>query len=356
MLRAELACRLGNFQLEASLDAPAASTLVLVGESGAGKTTVLRLLAGLVNPDRGLISVGGETWYGPDRTLAAWRRPVGYVAQDYALFPHLSVFDNVAFGLRAMGVRRAEVRLRVGAILDRFSLAEFAGRRPGQLSGGQQQRVALVRALVLEPSLLLLDEPLAALDQQTRRAVRQELRDTLRDLPCVTVLVTHSPQEALVFGDRVTVLEEGRGHQAGTRDDLLLRPRSAYVADLMGMNLFQGEIVTRTPAGLATLRTGGGEVLVVDPGEGPAELFATVSPREITLSLEHPEGSAQNVLRGPIREIIPEPPRGDRLRVALDTRPALVAEVTRPAVAALGLREGLLVFAAFKATGVVPYR
>lgn len=358
MLAAELVKQVDGFSLRVSLEAEAASTLVLVGESGAGKTTVLRLLAGLLQPDGGRIAVESAVWFDSTRgeLLPAWRRPVGYVAQDYALFPHLSVLENVAFGLRATGQTAAARARLVSAMLERLGIAALRSRRPSQLSGGQQQRVALARALVLEPRLLLLDEPLAALDLQTRKEVRQQLRQLLAELTCVTVLVTHSPVEALVFGDRVLVLEKGRGEQIGSREDLLLRPRSAYVADFMGVNLFQGVIAGRSDAGLARLRTADGEITVVDPGELESELFASVSPREITLYLEPPGGSAQNVFAGPVRELIPEPPHGERVRVSLGTRPPLVAEITRSAVEGLGLRGGVVVYAAFKASGVVPYR
>lgn len=358
MLRADLTRRLGAFQLQVSLEAEPASTLVLVGESGSGKTTVLRLLAGLLEPDEGRLILGGSTWFdsATGETLPGWRRPVGYVAQDYALFPHLSVFENVAFGCRAMGESSGSTRRRVDGILARFGLGGLASRRPADLSGGQQQRVALARALILEPALLLLDEPLSALDLKTRREVRQELRRLLSELTCISVLVTHNPVEALVFGDRVAVLEAGRASQVGTRDDLLRHPRSSHIAEFMGVNLIHGVVASRDGSGLARLKTADGDLFVVDPGELESEVFVSISPREITLHLAAPGGSAQNVFVGPVREIIPEPPDGLRVRVALGTHPPLVAEVTRPAIEALGLREGVTVYAAFKATGVLPYR
>jgi molybdate transport system ATP-binding protein len=358
VLRADFAKLLGGFQLQVSLEAEPASTLVLVGESGSGKTTVLRLLAGLLEPDSGHLALDGTTWFdaasGID--LPGWRRPVGYVAQDYALFPHLSVFDNVAFGCRARGDSVDTTRRRVGGVLERFRLGELAARRPADLSGGQQQRVAVARALILEPRLLLLDEPLSALDLRTRREVRQELRQLLAEVTCISVLVTHSPVEAMVFGDRVAVLERGRAAQVGTREDLLRHPRSPHIAEFMGVNLIRGVVASRDGSGLAQLRTSDGDLFVVDPGEAESEVFVSISPREITLHLEAPGGSAQNVFAGPVKEIIPEPPDGLRVRVALGTHPPLVAEVTRPAVDALGLREGLVVHAAFKASGVVPYK
>ncbi len=356
MLRATLARRRGTFQLEVALEAAPGSTLVLVGENGAGKTTVLRLLAGLERPDRGAISLDGAVYFDSERAVEvpARRREIGVLSADYGLFPHLSVAENVAFGLRAQGVPAKAAHGRVAAMLARLGIAGLGARRPRELSGGQQQRVALARALVLEPRLLLLDEPLSALDVQTRRELRAELRALLAELPCVTLYVTHSPMEAIVFGDRIAVMEAGRITQAGTREELLRHPRSAYVAEFMGVNLFQGAIVRRAD-GMAQVQAADGVLNVADPG-GAGDVFVAVNPREITLHREAPSGSAQNVFRGTVVELAPEPPFGERVRVVLGTRPPLVAETTRQAVAALGLREGSQVYAAFKATGVVAYR
>jgi molybdate transport system ATP-binding protein len=355
VLELDVLSRRGGFELQAGFLAEPGSTTVIVGESGAGKTSLLRLAAGLDQPERGRIVLDGEVYAEPDAGIAvpAWRRDVGYVAQDYALFPHLSVEQNVAFGLRARGVRRAAIAPRVAEALRRSGVADLGRRKPSMLSGGQQQRAALARALVLDPRLLLLDEPLAALDLQTRRLVRGELRDLLRALGCVTLYVTHSPIEALLFGDRIVVIEAGRITQTGTRDDLLRYPRSRYVAELMGTNLFAGSV--RPRLGAATVRTGDGDLAISDPGE-PGEVFVTVDPRQITIHPHPPEGSAQNVFVGPILELAPEPPSGERIRVVLGTRPPLVAEVTREAVAGLALREGMTVHASFKATGIRTYR
>lgn len=357
MLALDVVSRRGDFELCAELVAERGSTTVLVGESGAGKTTLLRLAAGLDQPQRGRIALDDEVYADPAAGIVvpAWRRDIGYVAQDYALFPHLTVEQNVAFGLRASGGDRRTTASRVAEALRRSGIAGLAHRKPATLSGGQQQRAALARALVLEPALLLLDEPLAALDHQTRRQLRGELRDLLRTLRCVTLYVTHSPLEALLFGERIVVVEGGRVTQAGTRDDLLRHPRSRYVAELMGTNLFSGGTGPVADPGATVVRTGDGDVAVSDPGAG-GEVYVTVDPRQITLHPHPPEGSAQNVFRGRILELAPEPPSGDRIRVVLGTRPPLVAEVTREAVAGLGLREGMMVHASFKATGTRTYR
>ena len=327
--------------------------MVLVGESGSGKTTLLRLLAGLVHPDRGRIEVDGEVWFDGSRggLMPASERPVGYVTQDYALFPHLSVVENVAFGLRAQGISAKDIRTPVAAALERLGMGELAQRRPHELSGGQQQRVAIARAIVLEPRVLLLDEPLSALDAQTRRTIRSELRRLLAELPCTTLYVTHSPAEALAFGERITVLEAGRVSQSGSRDDLMRRPRSSYVAEFLGVNFFSGSLATSGEGG-ARIALPQGELAIAEAG-AKGEVSVVVHPREITLSLEMPSGTARNVFEGAIEELVPEPPSGELVRVSLATTPPLIAEVTREAVEALALRPGMKVFGSFKASGVV---
>ena len=356
MLELAVIKRFDGFELDLALTVPAGSTLVVVGESGAGKTTLLRLFAGLDHPDRGRIALGDEVYFDAARrvTVPSWQRAIGFVPQDYALFPHLTVFENVAFGLRALHMPRAVTLRRATGALEQLGIEALASRHPRELSGGQQQRVALARALVLEPRLLLLDEPLSALDLRNRQGVRTELRRTLAALPCVTVYVTHTPTEALTLGDRIAVLENGSLTQIGDRHDLLRRPRSPYVAAFLGINLFQGHVRERTAGGVARIETEDGDLWVVDPGID-GEVFAAVNPREITLYRERPAGSAQNAFYGPVLEMIPEPPNGERVRVTLRTHPPLVAEVTSQAVIALALREDESVWATFKATGVACY-
>ena len=356
MLRAALQHRLGEFALDCELEAVARATLVVVGESGSGKTSVLRCLAGLLRPNQGRIDLAGQCWCDTARGiwLPAHGRDVGYVPQDFALFPHLSAAENIGFGLRAARLGRREVRSRTSALLERFALTAFAGRRPSQLSGGQQQRVALARALALEPALLLLDEPLSALDVETRHVVRTELKRVLGGLSCVTVFVTHAPMEALLFGDRIAVMEKGRIIQSGDRISLLREPRSRYVASLLGLNLLPGRVVSRGIGKEVTLATARGEITAMESGSGD-ELFVVVSPDQVTLSLDAPGTSARNVLSGEIAEILPEPPYGERVRVVIGPAPVFVAEVTAAAVAQLGLLVGQRVHAAFKATSVAAY-
>ena len=358
MLELRLASRLGAFELEAELRLPDRAVMVLVGESGSGKSTLLRCLAGLQRPERGRIAVDGEVWFDADAAVwrAAHERSVGVVTQDVALFPHLSAAENVAFGLRARGVGAAERRQRVAAALERLGIAALATRRPHQLSGGQQQRVAIARAIVVEPRLLLLDEPLSALDAASRRAIRAELWRLLAELSCTTVYVTHSPAEALSFGERITVLEAGRVSQTGSREALMRSPRSPYVAEFLGVNLFRGALdpgggAVHPSAGPTRIALPQGELVVSERGT-PGDAAIVIRPREITLALERPTGTARNVFEGAIEELLPEPPDGELVRVSLASRPPLIAEVTRRAVAELGLAPGRRVFASFKAAGV----
>lgn len=355
MLFAECAARVGELVLDVALRIEQPGMLVLVGANGAGKTTLLNLLAGVRQPDRGRIVLDDTVYFDSNRGIFVppHARSVGYVFQEYALFPHLSVFDNVSFGLRAQGQRRTELRAQVMPVLEQLGVAGAATAAVTQLSGGQRQRVALARALVLHPRLLLLDEPLAALDPETRRTLRIELRQLLTTLSCFTVVVTHSPLDALVFGDRIAVMETGRIAQIGSRHDLLQQPRSPAVAELMGVNFFQGPVVRRGSGGIAEVEIDGGRVRIVNAASD--DVLIALAPQDITLHLEPPTGTAQNVFRGPIVQLVPEPPFGERVRVLLATTPALVAEVTAHAVATLGLREGLQVYASFKATAARSY-
>jgi molybdate transport system ATP-binding protein len=365
MLRARLSKRLASFALDVELEVESRSVLVVVGESGSGKTTLLRLLAGLAAPDEGRVEVDGRAWFerASGRSLPPHQRPVGYVAQDYALFPHLTAAENVAFGLRAARVPARERRVRVAAVLERLGIGELADRRPRELSGGQQQRVAIARAVVLEPRLLLFDEPLSALDASSRRTIRRELHALLRELGATTLYVTHHPAEALSFGERIAVLEHGRVSQSGTREDLMRHPRSPYVAEFLGVNLFRGVRSAGGPRGAASDRPGGagavrvalpdGELVVTgEPADSAGDVAVLVRPRDIALARERPSGTARNVFAGAIEELVPEPPDGALVRVALATAPRLTAEVTREAVRELGLAPGVRVFASFKASGV----
>ena len=309
--------------------------MALVGPSGAGKTSVLRAVAGLETPRRGTVACGGESWFDAKRRidLPPERRSVGLVFQEYALFPHLTVAGNVAFG-----GRRARPDL-----LERLRIAHLAEARPGELSGGERQRVAVARALARSPKVLLLDEPMAALDPHTRGRVREELRELLRGLNLPTLVVTHDFEDASSLAERVGVLVDGRLRQLAPPAELVAEPADPFVASFAGGNVLHG---TARPAadGLTEVQLeAGGVVYSTDPGDGPVTVV--VYPWEVALAREAPPDSALNHVAGPIRSVVS---LGNRSRVRVG---ALTAEVTHASAERLRLREGERVVASFKATG-----
>jgi molybdate transport system ATP-binding protein len=346
-LQARVELTLGRLRLEVELAVAGGELVVLLGPNGAGKTTLLRALAGLVALDHGRVVLDGRVLDDPaaGAHLATERRPIGFVFQDYLLFPHLSALENVAFGLRARGVPRAEARRRAAAWLDRVGLAGHADARPRALSGGQAQRVALARAMVSDPRLLLLDEPLAALDAATRAEVRRDLRRHLASFDGTRLLVTHDPLEAVALADRLVVLEGGRVTQTGTPQQVSARPRSRYVAELVGVNLFRGH------AAGGVVRLAGGATLVA-AGDHHGEVFAAVHPHAVALHRRAPEGTPRNVWAGAADtlDIV-----GDRVRVRVAGPVPIVAEVTPAAAAELRLADGGPVWASVKATEVTVY-
>ena len=342
-LVASVGVAVGEFRVDVDLAVAPGETVAVVGPNGAGKSTLLRALAGLLALDGGRITLDGATLDDPvsDTFLQPEVRPIGVVFQDHLLFPHLSALDNVAFGLRSRGLSRADARRQASAWLDRVGLADHARRRPHQLSGGQAQRVALARALATDPTMLLLDEPLSALDATTRVETRRDLRRHLGDHPGVRVVVTHDPLDAAALADRIAVLEGGRIVQEGTLDDLTARPRSPYVADLVGVNLLTG----RATDGRVDI---GGTIVQV-AGSIDGDVLLAIPPRAVTLSLQRPEGSARNVWFGTVESV---DGGGDRARVRVVGPVTLVAEVTAAAVDQLGLRVGAGVWVAVKATEI----
>ncbi len=347
-LTAELALRLGPLDLDVTMEASTDEVVAVVGPNGAGKSTLLRALAGLVRADRGRVTLG-------DRVLddiaggvhvPPEERPVAVVFQDNVLFPHLSALDNVAYGLRAQGMRRAEARRRAGEWLERVGIdGDHAGRRPATLSGGQAQRVALARALATEPQLLLLDEPLSAVDVETKGRLRRALREQLAGSPAVRLVVTHDPVDAMALADRLVVLEDGRITQQGPITEVTTRPRSAWVARLAGLNLFRGT----AEAGRLVV-AGGSALTIASDVRGPA--FALVHPRAVTVHRSRPEGSARNAWAGEAVGIHHE---GDRVRVQIEGAPAIVAELTPAGAGALRLAEGGPVWVSVKATEIDVY-
>ena len=339
--------RQGSLELDVACEIGEHEVVALLGPNGAGKTTLLRTIAGLVPITDGHVRVDGEVLEdsASRRYVPTENRSIGFVFQDYLLFPHLTVLDNVAFGLRSRGAARPAAAARARDWLERLGLARYADARPGALSGGQRQRVALARALAPNPRVLLLDEPLAALDATTRVEVRHDLKQHLASFGGYRVVVTHDALEAMSLADRLVVIEDGRLVQSGTPVDVAERPRSRYVADLVGVNLLRGE------ADAGSVRLANGSRVAVT-GATSGDVFAVVHPRAVSLHLAKPEGSPRNVWSGRATgiELL-----GDRVRVRVEGSVPLIAEVTPAAVAELGLHAGGEVWTSFKATDVAVY-
>ncbi len=346
-LCAALRLQRGRFSLDLPLTVTPGSVLTLLGPNGAGKSTALRCLAGLTRLSGGRLLLDGRCLDAPDRGVfvAAAQRSVGMVFQDYLLFPHLSALENVAFGLRAAGAPRRPALRQATDWLERLGVGELAAVRPGALSGGQAQRVALARALAPAPRLLLLDEPMAALDAGTKLQVRSDLRRHLADFRGCTVLVTHDPLDAMVLSDGIVVLEAGRVVQKGTPREVARAPRTDYVARLMGLNLYRG--VARGP--LVEL-DGGGTLLTGAPHEG--SVFLAFRPSAVALHRERPGGSARNSWSGHVAGL---EQHADIVRVQVEGSLPVLSDVTAAAVADLDLTLGADVWAAVKATEIHTY-
>lgn len=325
-----------GFELDIELNIPSGTTVALLGPNGAGKSTAVALLAGLRPLDEGSVALGGRVLDDPDAGIfvAPEDRSVGVVFQDYVLFPHMTVAKNVAFGVSQ--------NANVEAFLDLLGLSKAADLKPDQLSGGQAQRVALARALITEPDLLLLDEPLSALDVTTRSEARRVLVDHLQAFAGPRLLITHDPAEAFLLADEIHVIENGRISQVGSSEDIRLRPRTAYVADLAGANLILGEATD------GTVVVGDHPVQVANRDlAGPALL--TIAPNAISLHQNRPEGSPRNAWRTTVEQL---EHYGDRVRIQTGAPLALTAEVTPRAVEALGLHRGSDVWISIKATEI----
>jgi molybdate transport system permease protein len=325
-----------------TLTASPGTTIAVVGPNGAGKTTLLRALLGLTPRAHAALTLGTVDV----SRLPAHRRGVAWVPQDGALFPHLSALSNTAYGLRARGVPRKEARRSAQQWLDRLGVGALAHRRPAEVSGGQAQRIALARALASRPRLLLLDEPLSALDQTTRARVRHTLRTHLAGFGGVCLIVTHDPVEAVSLADRVLVLDEGRALQDAPPAEVARHPRSPWVARMLGRNAWPGE---SAEGGLRL--SGGGLLVVADPLPPAAEALAIIAPEAVSVHRERPGGSPRNVWPGTVREVTSS---GSRLRLLITSEeaPDLVAEVTPQAAAELGLADGVPVWTSVKATEV----
>jgi len=346
-LDASIRLKLGPLNLEMEITIDQDEVVALLGPNGAGKTTLLRAIAGLVPFESGYVRLDGKVLEdtASKQYVPTERRPIGFVFQDYLLFPHLSVVDNVAFGLRSRGTPRRAAAEKAIEWLDRVGLKSYSRAKPAELSGGQRQRVALARALAPDPRLLLLDEPLAALDVTTRAEVRRDLKHHLASFQGIRLLVTHDPLEAVALADRLIVMEGGHLVQTGTSAEVTERPRSQYVADLVGVNLLKGE------ADDGSVRIPGGPV-VAAAGAESGEVFVVIHPRAVAIHRGHPEGSPRNVWPGRASNI---ELMGNRVRVRIEGEVPLVAEVTPAALKELDLVEGGDVWLSFKATDVMVY-
>lgn len=346
-LSAVLDVRRPGFRLDAALEITAGEVCALLGPNGAGKTTAVRALAGLDRLTAGRVTAEGMVLEDVDSgvRLPPQRRPLGVVFQDDLLFPHLSALDNVAFGPRVQGVERRLARARAGAWLERLGLGSRTHARPRNLSGGEARRVSLARALVLDARVLLLDEPLAALDAATVLAVRTELGRHLRAHPGATLLVTHDPVDMLTLADRLVVMEGGRVVQQGDPAEVARAPRTQFAARLVGLNLHRGRV-----DGRAVRLDGGAALAVATPAVG--EVLVAFAPAAVSLHRARPEGSLRQTW--PARVVGLEP-YGESARVSLDAPPGLRADVTLASAHELALRPDASVWVAVDATQVRVY-
>jgi molybdate transport system ATP-binding protein len=335
-LELDIACALRSYELDVSLTV-SAETVALVGPSGAGKSTVLRAIAGLLTPDRGRIALGRDVWLDTRARVnrPPERRSIGLVFQEYALFPHMTVRRNVAFG----GGSGQRGDARVDELLARLGIRHLAGERPDRVSGGERQRVALARALARDPGVLLLDEPLSALDAHTRASVRGHLQDLLGELRLPAILVTHDFRDATALADRVGVIVDGRLRQLGTPAEIVGHPRDAFVAAFTGGNVLSGDARALETGGAEIRLDNGATVRSATPASG--RVGVALYPWEIEVAMQPAAGNGVNVIDGHVAGLDPE---GDRVRVRVGE---LVAECTAADAGRLGLRRGDHVYLLF---------
>jgi molybdate transport system ATP-binding protein len=344
-LAAHFVVRRPEHTTRVDLDVDRGEVVGLIGPNGAGKSTTLRAIAGLVEITQGSIEMDATVFAGPGRHVPAHRRGVGFVFQDHLLFPHLSVRDNVAFGPRAQGLGRVAAAARAHDWVQRLDLAALAARKPAQLSGGQAQRVAIARALASDPTVLLLDEPTAALDASAAMGLRTMLREHLRSFAGVSIVVTHTALDAMVIVDRLVVMDQGQIVQSGAPTEIAARPRTQHVAALVGLNLVSGH----ADNGVVSLPSGS-RLVAADRVSGA--VFASFAPSAVSLYTSQPAGSPRNVWNGSVVSLAPH---GDAVRVQIEAAVPLIADVTPGALAALQLHPGDGVWAAVKATEVSVY-
>ncbi|MFL6125849.1 ABC transporter ATP-binding protein [Actinophytocola sp.] len=346
-LHADLVVARGaGFRLTLDLTIEPGQVVALLGPNGAGKTTALRALAGLLPLTGGHLGLDDEPWDQPPAVFVPTeRRPIGVVFQDYLLFNHMSALENVAFGLRARGTDRATARATARRWLAKVGLGDHTHTRPRALSGGQAQRVALARALATDPGLLLLDEPLAALDAGTRVHIRAELDRHLADNPGNTLLDTHDPLDAMVLADHLVIIENGAVVQQGPPARVARQPRTDYVAQLVGLNLYRG-----TAADTVVALAGGGRLVIAEPAAGPVHV--AFPPTAVGLHSSSLAGGPRN--SWPVTVVHIEQ-HAHTVRVHLDGTPPVLADVTPATVAELHLAPGQPLWASVKATETTTY-
>ena len=351
----------GSFRLEADLCAAPGDVLGILGPNGAGKTTLLRALSGLEALTTGSIHLGSLTLddVATGTFVPAQHRPVGLVFQNYRLFPHLDVRENVAYAPRVQGAGRRQARAAADTWLERLGLTALATRRPHQISGGQAQQVALARALAADPSFLLLDEPLSALDARTRLEVRTHLRSHLDQFPGPVLIITHDPLEAMIMADRLVVIENGRVVQQGSPAHVASQPATQYVARLVGLNLYTGtlDVPTRRvfldAGGAFTVTLGDDDAPSAPEGQSTRPVLVGLRPSAISIHTARPaQASPRNVWQGTVAalELL-----ADRVRVRVDATPPALVDISSAAVGDLGLRPGTSVWLSAKATETEAY-
>ena len=348
ILEVDVEARAGANPVSCRFKVGEGSAIALVGASGAGKTTVLRAIAGLVRPQRGRIACDGKTWFDADRLIcvAPQQRDCGFVFAEYALFEHMSVVENVAFGLRAVGYDGKSARKKSLEALDLIGVAALGPRLASSLSSGEAQRVAIARALALQPRVLLLDEPLSAIDVERRPPVREVLQQKIEQAGMAAVLVTHEPVEAMLFSDMLVVMEDGAVVQRGSSAELRERPLTSYVAAFAGVNLYRGSACPLAN-GVSEVEVQGARLVIV--GQVTGSVAVVIDPDSVVLSLARPESSARNALLGDVVSIVPD---GAAVRVSVASTPPIVARITKQSANELGIAPGSSVYAAFKASEV----
>lgn len=342
MVICEIKKRLRDFELDISFTL-GKETLVIVGHSGCGKSTTLRVLAGLLKPDEGEIVINDQLFFSRAEkvNLAPEERGIGFLFQNYALFPHMTVYENVAYGLESKKLPKPEVNKRVLEQLEALQILQYKNNMPNELSGGQQQRVALARAVVVQPKILLLDEPLSALDVTTRAKVRRELKKTLSSLKIPAIIVTHDYEDAISLGDRILVMDKGKVLQQGTAAELIAKPKSSFVADFSGTNYFKAKLIGEKQ-GLMQFLVDGAELPLLSKYSGDGELSIMIHPWDIQLSKQPVHVQDMNVIQGTIINILSY---GNRTRIDIEGTIPLTIEQLGLTTEELELIEGDTVYA-----------